>query len=368
MTRAMTEPVNPQMVELARNARGLTQEELVYRASFTQATLSRIERGLSPVDADTLRELAEALHYPEAFFFQRGDVYAAKIKYARVRKSAGKKLLSRIDAENNIRARAIKELFKPFDFEVYDIPDLPIHPTYGTPEQVARALRERWRVPRGPIQNLTHLVEGKGLFVIHADFLGCPKLDGITYQFPDDVPDIIFLNKYAPADRMRFTLAHELGHRVMHWMPVGYAQAKKEADRFAAEFMAPAETIAPHLYKLNLQKLMDLKQYCRMSMAFFVYRARQLNTITERQAKYLRRKISEVSDGRKEPPETDISMEEPHMIKQLIRLHKENLDYTDDDLAAALRLSVDDFRRMFEAEKPMAKIYKLPNAAVAQAQ
>jgi Zn-dependent peptidase ImmA (M78 family)/DNA-binding XRE family transcriptional regulator len=363
----MTGTVNPQMVELARNARGLTQADLASQLSFTQATLSRIERGLAPVDETALAELAGALQFPSSFFFQQGGTHNAKLKYARVRRSASAKLLDKIDADNNIRARAIKELFKPFEFEQSDLPDMPIHPIYGSAKHVARALRERWRLPRGPIPNLTRLVESKGLFVVHADFFGCPKLDGITYQFSGEVPDIIFLNQYASSDRMRFTLAHELGYRIMHAIPVGWEQAKSEADDFASEFMVPDDEIRPYLRKLTLNSLIELKKYWGMSMAFFVYKAQKLKVVNERQAKYLRFKISEVSDGKREPPETDIPREEPLMVKQMIELHRTRLGYSTEELCAAVHLQEADYRRMFEPERPRAKIFKLPNAALAGA-
>ncbi len=364
----MTATINPQMVELARNARGLTQGELATQLSFTQATLSRIERGLAPVDEAGLAQLAEALQFPRSFFLMPGGVHNAKMKYARVRRNASAKVLNKIDAENNIHARAIKELFKPFEFEQSDLPELSIHPTYGSAKHVARALRERWKLPRGPIPNLTRLVEGKGLFVVHADFSGCPRLDGITYQFTGEIPDIIFLSKYAPSDRMRFTLAHELSYRIMHTIPVGWEQAKAEADDFASEFMVPDDEIRPYLHKLSLNSMIELKKYWGMSMAFFIYKAHKLKIITERQAKHLRCKISEVSDGRREPSETDIPREEPLMVKQMIELHRTRLGYTTEELCASLHLLEADYRRMFEAERPHAKIHKLSNAMLAKAQ
>lgn len=359
----MTVKANPKMVELARHARGLTQGELATQLNFTQATLSRVERGLTPIDDAVLSELSKALHYPETFFFQDGGIHTAKMKYTRARRGASVKLLHQLDAENNIRARVMRELFRPFEFEHYDIPDLPVNPVYGSPAQVAKALREQWTLPRGPIDDLTLLLEGAGLFIIYTDFLGSDKIDGITYQFPVDYPDIIFINKNKPADRIRYTLAHELGHKVMHSIPVGSGQAESEANAFASEFMMPENEIRPYLYKLSLNTLVDLKLYWKMSMAAILYRAKVLKTIAPRQHKYLRFKIREVSDGRQEPSETALPHERPRMITQMIELHKKHLDYTTADLAEALRLYEDDYRRMFDPPPPRAKIYQLPNVA-----
>ena len=45
-----------------------------------------------------------------------------------------------------------------------------------------------------------------------------------------------FVNTEIPGDRLRWTLAHEIGHVVMHLMPS--PDQEKEADRFAAERLA----------------------------------------------------------------------------------------------------------------------------------
>ena len=49
--------------------------------------------------------------------------------------------------------------------------------------------------------------------MIIEDF-GSPRLDGLS-QWIDDHP-IMLVNASPPTDRIRWTLAHELGHLVMH--------------------------------------------------------------------------------------------------------------------------------------------------------
>ncbi len=52
-----------------------------------------------------------------------------------------------------------------------------------------------------------------------------------------DLPPCIFLNQHVPADRMRFSLAHELGHIIMHTVPGD--EIENEANAFAAELLVP---------------------------------------------------------------------------------------------------------------------------------
>src|SRR5437763_13814855 len=66
--------VNPNMVILAREARGLSQKELADSPSVTQGRISKIEMGLLPVPDDLLEALSRVLDYPTRFFFQQGSL------------------------------------------------------------------------------------------------------------------------------------------------------------------------------------------------------------------------------------------------------------------------------------------------------
>src|SRR5712692_815993 len=63
--------VNPEMVILAREYRGLTQEELAKELFVSQAKIARIEGGLQSDVPDSLMDaLSEALSFPRDFFSQ----------------------------------------------------------------------------------------------------------------------------------------------------------------------------------------------------------------------------------------------------------------------------------------------------------
>ena len=85
---------------------------------------------------------------------------------------------------------------------------------FGTPEKIATLVRQMWNLLPGPIGNLTRAIEAAGGLVLKCDF-GTSKLDAFA-QWPSGMPPLFFVNKSAPADRYRYTLAHEIGHIVMH--------------------------------------------------------------------------------------------------------------------------------------------------------
>ena len=112
---------------------------------------------------------------------------------------------------------------------------------YHDPTEVARQVRSLWRVPSGPIDHLIRLLESVGVLV-HTRPLGTAAQDAVS-TWPRGRPAIMLVNSGLPPDRLRFTVAHELGHLVMHSMPSDTQE--REANLFAAEFLAPLKRSGP---------------------------------------------------------------------------------------------------------------------------
>lgn len=66
--------INPDMLVLARRARGLTQGELASVLNVSQPLLSRLEKGGYDIPTDLMGKLVRELHFPESFFFQQGMI------------------------------------------------------------------------------------------------------------------------------------------------------------------------------------------------------------------------------------------------------------------------------------------------------
>ena len=100
----MKETLNPEMVTIARESRGLTQSELAKQLTITQGALSKIEGGLKAASPDILAKLSEILGYPEKFFFSREPVFGLGIGtlYHRKRQSLSSIVLAKIHAQINI--------------------------------------------------------------------------------------------------------------------------------------------------------------------------------------------------------------------------------------------------------------------------
>src|SRR5262249_30585164 len=144
-------------------------------------------------------------------------------------------------------------------------------------------VRAMWNLPPGPIANLVGTIEAAGGIVLRWPF-GTPKIDGISRWAPG-LPPVFFLNDQIPMDRARLTLAHELGHMILHDAP--FPEMEPEANEFAREFLMPSREIRRRLEGCNLYKLSTLKPYWKVSMAALLYAAEELSVVTPRTARHL---------------------------------------------------------------------------------
>lgn len=111
------------------------------------------------------------------------------------------------------------------------------------PADAARMVRMQWQMPIGPVRELVRWLEAAGCLVIMQDF-GSNRLGGMS-QWVDDLP-VMLGNERIPTDRLRLTIAHELGHPCLH-SPEITSTMEDEANSFAAEFLMPTEAIRAQL-------------------------------------------------------------------------------------------------------------------------
>lgn len=339
----MDAALNPEMLVLARESRGLSQTELHRITSIPQAAISKYESGVAAVPDDRLEVIAEALGYPKHFFFRPGPVYGfgSSCFYHRKQQTLPVRKLREIQALMNVRRLAVEPLLRGIHIETEIYFDRLDIDEYDSPKEIARLVRRNWRLPLGPVQNLVGTIESAGGIVVRGSF-GTRKLDAISQWLPGQRP-LFFVNGEAPGDRLRWTLAHEIGHIIMHTLHS--EDQEREADEFAAEFLMPEREIKPDLRSLTMAKLGPLKQYWKVSMAALIKRARDLNQITERQYRRFFTKLNALNYRMNEP--NPLPQEEPHLIKEIIEVHRTAHSYSTAELSLAAALKAEEFYSMY---------------------
>lgn len=340
------------LLSLRRRMLGLSQTELAERAGISQAALSRVEQGLKAVPSEMVGRLADALNCAPSFFEQAEREYGAPLSahpMYRKQASVGLKVLDQAIAEFNIRIGHARTLLRTVDFE----PELPL-PSYdpedfgGDAGKVAAAIRRAWYLPAGPVKSVIDCLERAGCIVMMCD-MAQAKIDAATYQVPG-MPPMIFVNEALPGDRLRFTLAHELGHLVMHRYPM--PDMEREADMFASAFLMPAEDIGPELEGLTLAKASYMKPVWKVSMAALIFRATQLGKIDKAKSQWLWRTLSVKGWRIKEPTSIDIPKENATLLKAMFKHVVDDGNLTPDDLAQLLHVSYDELEKLYGLASP----------------
>jgi Zn-dependent peptidase ImmA (M78 family)/transcriptional regulator with XRE-family HTH domain len=335
--------VNPHMLAIARESRALSQTELAAALGVTQGKISKYEAGFSTVSDADLDRLANILEYPKEFFFLTDNVLGlgSCCIHHRKRQSLPVKELRAICAIINVARFHVGPLLAGVDiggrnsFHRMDVDE------YESPEAVAKLVRTIWQLPMGPIRSLVSAVENAGGIVFQFPF-GTDKIDAVS-QWPRNMPPMFFINKDLPVDRWRFSLAHELGHVIMHAVPP--PDAERQADRFASELLLPAREIVGDLNSLSLAKAARLKMYWRVSMQAIIRRAKELKAISDRHYRSLQTQMSKLGYRKDEP--APLSPEEPTVIRDTIKVHCEGLGYDVAQLSALTRCTEHHFRRLF---------------------
>lgn len=335
------------MLTLARESRGRTQRELAEALGISQGQLSKIEAGVLMPSTAVLRKCATVLSYPELFFVQGDAVYGPGTSefFHRKRRAVSSRVLGKIHAAINIRRMNVARLLRSADLPEPRIFHMDLD-EFDSVGEIARAVRATWHLPRGPVKDLTRAIEDAGGLVITAD-LETPLVDAVSQWIPG-LPPMFFINESMPGDRSRLSLAHELGHLVMHQAP--RPAMEEEAMTFAAEFLMPEQDIRPQLADVSVTSLAALKPYWKVSMAALLHRAQELRCITERKARSLWMDLGKAGYRQEEPPELEVAREQPALLREMLRLHQRELGYTTAQLAELLLLTEDDLTRVFDVE------------------
>lgn len=342
----MQKQINRNYIILARESRGLSQVEFANKLSMSPANLSKIEQGMISVDDSYINDFASILNYPVSFFYQSDEIKQSFMNY-RKRQVVSPKLLTPIDAKMNVYRLHIEYLMSALQFKSAELPVLDVE-KIGTPQKCAIKLRKLWDIKEGVLGNITKLIESKGVIIDSFPF-GTDRVDSRTILSGSGQP-IIFTNKTLLGDRLRFSLAYELGHLVMHLSttPNLDRDVNHEANLFSAELLMPETAIRPDFEGgITLSTLSELKRKWKVSMQSLLYRADDLGYLTYNQKRYLLTQFNQMKIRKREPEEFDVVKETPTLLKNMIVKYKTKYKADNPQLAERLNLGLSEFIEIY---------------------
>lgn len=343
--------LNFRMLRLARELRGITQTRLASDSGIPQARLSRIESGQLPASEEEFGRLALALELPGSFLIEPGVPAAAPLFRKRAIRSA--KRLGTIQARLNtavlIAQRLLNagvELDPPQTFP--EPGEFPAH----EPVRAAEALRRAWRLPIGRVDDLAAVIESAAGIVLYVDFGDDDATAAFIGTTGDERMWFLLNSRERAGDRLRLSLAHELGHAVLHRMLPTAEETDQElqAFQFASALLLPADVFDRSIPydALTLARARSLKQTYWVSIQAIIRAAYDRGRIGRDRYTSLFKQLSARGWRINEP--VPIPREQPQLWPEVLRVHRQHHGFSDQDMADIARVDLQTLSDLFPGD------------------
>ncbi len=344
------EQFNGDRLRLARLLHGYTQAQLGDCASVTRQYVHQLESGSKHPADDVLLALCEALQVEEAFFYApTGNEVKAEQCHFRKRRTTPVGLTNRVVAYSTIFERLVAWLHSHLDLPPVNFIESASSGDNYTNEEIERAAedcRKHWHLGLdNPISSMTRVLENAGVVITHFDGVS-DKVDALSLK--RKYPIIIRNIAKESVCRMRFDLAHECGHFVLHeGLETGEPVTEKEADKFASAFLFPRMAFLKEFPDLTRQRNLDwkkiygLKLRWGMSARAIIYRAHFLGKITAQQYRSANVWLNRSGQSKTEKYDEAITPETPEILFTAFELLSETLGISFNAVAKELAVSAD---------------------------
>lgn len=344
--------INPNSIILAREYRQVSQKNLAKDINMSQGQLSKIENGIMPLklNDENLLCIANRLDFPTEFFVNNCNTisFSNDILY---RKRATKTIGKKLNAEFNIIYSNIKKLLDTL--ELLEVKNFTEFSDYRDICSIVKSVKKNiFNIENNlPVYNLSELLENSGCIIYRINF-DIGNINGFTSYLLKNNRPLIFINNNYSLDNLRFTLAHEFGHIVLHSNKEQSQENEKEANEFASEFLMPKESILNDFNnkynKLdNLDTYIPLKLKWNTSIQSLIKRAKDLGCISDGQYKALQVNISRYGWRKDEPYKLDDNIETSNLLKEIFYGYYNDLGYTANDFKKLFSLNSKDILKFF---------------------
>lgn len=344
----------PEKLKEARLARGYTVTALAEKIGISKQTISKYELGQSSPSSETMIKYCNFLNFDINFFmFNNED---SSNNYGTIFFRSLKSAESQVREEIKIRIKWTNYIYQYInefiefpklnlpDFEEKSLENLDLYKI----EDIADKLREYWNIGKGPINNLSVLLEQNGIILCNSN-INNVKVDACSEVINNTAIFFIRTNAIS-ACRLRFDLAHELGHLILHSEITKEElenkeildRIEKEANMFASAFLLPREEFSNEVLALSLDHFVNLKSRWKVSIAAMIYRCKELGIFSDSQVLYLRKQISLKKWRTIEPLDDVIAIEKPKLLSNAIKLIIINNLQTKDQISKSINIPKQD--------------------------
>ena len=347
----------PARLTQARTRLGVSKTDLAARVRVSAAAIGQYEAGVNSPRTEVLSRLAEVLNVRPGFFAVGRPLARIDTVNAHFRSLRSARVSDRLKALAT--ATFIWEL--TFALERYvKLPeaDLPSIAVGAKPTEAASILRQYWKLPDGPVKHLVATAESRGIVVAVRPLHEIDAVDAFSAVIVDRPIVITTPRRSENVFRHRFSIAHEIGHLLMHGDAEEHnASIEREADEFAAAFLTPAAAMDAALpRRLDLAALDRLGRTWGVSTQSLVRRMVERGRTTESSARRAYQRLAKTNDPLADPTSA-YSGETPSLLRKASEL-AEGAGAGVPVLAEALRLSPAQVRNLLgdADERPVLRL------------
>lgn len=336
-------------LRLARLLNGFTQQELGNRVSVSRQFVHQMEGGdKNPAD-DVLKALCEALKVECKFFgIPVGNDVKFEQCHFRKRRTTPVGLAHRVLSFSTIFEELVVYLNSLLDLPAKNIPTSEPNSDNYTNDEIERAAelcRRTWALGvNAPIAKMTRVLENAGVVITQYDGVS-DRVDALSVN--RRYPIIVRNTAKESVCRMRFDLAHECGHFVLHdGIETGDKTTESEADKFASAFIFPRSAFLKEFSDMTTGRIKwdliyNLKVRWGMSARAIIYRSNHLGLITAQQYRSANVYLNKTGQSKIEKYDEQIKPEIPELLESAFDLIQEHLSIKFSDIASVLGISVE---------------------------
>lgn len=300
-------------VKRLRLFRHWDQGTLASLVGLSAATISQIETGKVSPTHEQVMGIADALGYGPDFLTSELHLTTTR-PWLRAYADASRREADARVAASTLAAEYVRQL------DLRPLPDL-IPRFLGNPEddddieEAAMELRHFAQIDSDAVvANALRAAERLGCVVLPLESeLG--KHLGMSVR-ADGIPIVSVAKHGIPGDRQRFTVAHELGHLMLHASVPPPRDAREAADlerqahRFASAFLVPRDafhdTLSQMGGRVTLRTLAEAKAIWGVAIKALVTRCQTMSVISPDHARSLYKQISSREWTKQEPVEVPL--------------------------------------------------------------
>ena len=270
-----------------REAKGFSIKTMTDKSGIPSEHYRNIEAGFSEIDPDEFEIIAKILDVPK-YKLKRPAHQLQRVRFCSNKKLKNRKLVI-LEVEHWLNDyNLIEELLDDCRSNPLLAIRSQICDMQKTISEVAKLTREKFGLSANiPISNIGGVLESNGI-KIGKHLVKSHDFFGLSIG-PEDGGPAIIVNTWnqIPVERWIFTLAHELGHLVLHQTDYNIGQVKSgrshenEANVFASEFLMP-EKYFKRVWKefrglSFVERVLTVKRIFRVSYKSVLYRYATLN-------------------------------------------------------------------------------------------